>query len=106
MCVLLSVLKPKTIDATRTSFQLKGYVELVDVTGRVIWEDKRGYINNNLPPILDRLGISPKEWIVLATQFESRFKTLVGCKAKLIKAAKALGLERRPAFSSCEALLQ
>ena len=86
-------------------FHLKDYIELVDVTGRAIREDKRGHINNSLPPILNRLGISPKEWMVLATQFESRFKSLIGCKAKLIAAAKAFSLERQPAFRNCESLL-
>jgi hypothetical protein len=33
---------------------LQDYIELVDWTGRAIWEDKQGYIDNNLPPILER----------------------------------------------------
>lgn len=86
-------------------FHLKDYIELVDVTGRAIRQNKRGCIDNNLPPVLERLGIQSREWLVLTTQFESRFKSLVGAKEKLTIAAKALGLERRPAYSNCEALL-
>ncbi|SMF03479.1 hypothetical protein SAMN02745866_00287 [Alteromonadaceae bacterium Bs31] len=86
-------------------FHLKGYIELVDLTGRAIRENKRGYIDDQLPPILDRLNISSREWLVLTTQFESKFKSLVGCKAKLLQAASALGLKRRPAYGNCEALL-
>ena len=38
-------------------FNLTDYIELVELTGRCIREDKRGYIENNLPDILQRLGI-------------------------------------------------
>jgi len=31
-------------------FHLQDYVQLVDITGRAIREDKRGLIDNNLPP--------------------------------------------------------
>jgi len=31
-------------------FKLTDYIELVDWTGRIMRDDKRGYINNNLPP--------------------------------------------------------
>ncbi|WP_045860217.1 hypothetical protein [Teredinibacter purpureus] len=85
-------------------FHLKDYIQLVDITGRAIREHKRGFIDNNLPPILERLNITSREWLTLTTQFESTFKSLVGCKAKLMLAAKVLGLKRRPAFANCEAI--
>ena len=85
-------------------FHLHDYIQLVDITGRAIRDDKRGFIDNNLPPILERLNISSREWLVLTTQFESKFKSLVGCKEKLMLAAKALGLQRRPAYANCEAI--
>ena len=59
-------------------FHLMDYLELVDWTGRIIREDKRGAIDNHLPPILDRLNIEPKHWLYLTRNFESRFKNLVG----------------------------
>lgn len=40
-------------------FKLSDYLELVELTGRVIREDKRGRIPNKLPPILQRLNIEP-----------------------------------------------
>ena len=55
-------------------FRLTDYLELVDWTGRVIREDKRGAIDAELPPILERLGIEPKHWLFLTQHFESRFK--------------------------------
>ena len=56
-------------------FHLQDYIQLVDITGRAIREDKRGCIENNLPPILERLNISNREWLVLTNQFESQFKS-------------------------------
>jgi len=57
----------------------------------------------DLPPILERLNISSREWLILITPFESKLKSLVGCKEKLMLAAKALGLHRTPAYANCEA---
>ncbi|WP_413663089.1 hypothetical protein ACG1BZ_18435 [Microbulbifer sp. CNSA002] len=41
-------------------FQLDHYLELVDWSGRQLHPKKRGAISENIPPILNRLGISPK----------------------------------------------
>lgn len=59
-------------------FHLKDYLELVDQTGGLIREDKRGATPDNLPPILERLDIDPKQWLFMATKFKSLFKSLVG----------------------------
>jgi len=47
------------------------YLALVDWTGRIIRNDKRGHIDNALPPILNRLQISPEQWRINTTQFEA-----------------------------------
>lgn len=86
-------------------FRLSDYIELVEWTGRIIREDKRGTISNQLPPILTRIDIDPKHWITLTTQFESRFKGLVGCVYSLKRAAQQLGFKRTPGLSACSALL-
>jgi REP element-mobilizing transposase RayT len=52
-------------------YSFRDYLNLVDWTGRVIQMDKRGYIGNDLPPILHRLHISPEQWHLNATQFEA-----------------------------------
>jgi len=52
-------------------YAFRDYLELVDWTGRIIRNDKRGFIGNQLPPILHRLQISPKQWHLNTTQFES-----------------------------------
>lgn len=54
-------------------FSLQNYLELVDYTGRVIHPSKRGYIPEAVPPILNRLGLSPKEWLQEACEFEARY---------------------------------
>ncbi|WP_339673565.1 transposase [Dasania marina] len=86
-------------------FHLKDYIELVDWTGRIIRSDKRGAINQQLPPILERLAIEPQQWLTLSTQFESRFKSLVGVKEKLKEMAKIFGYQRTPGLANCAALL-
>jgi len=85
-------------------FRLKDYIELVEWTGRIIREDKRGAIPSNLPPILNRINIDPQHWITLTTKFESRFKGLVGCVYSLKRAAQQLGFKRTPGLSACKIL--
>ena len=38
-------------------FKLDDYLQLVDWTGRILRDDKRGSISESLPPILERLNI-------------------------------------------------
>jgi REP element-mobilizing transposase RayT len=52
-------------------FSFESYLALVDWTGRIIRSDKRGHIENALPPILDRLQISADQWRINTTQFEN-----------------------------------
>jgi REP element-mobilizing transposase RayT len=47
------------------------YLNLVDWTGRIIRNDKRGHIGGSLPPILERLQITAQQWQLNTTQFES-----------------------------------
>ena len=76
-------------------FNLIDYIELVDWTGRIIRDDKRGAIPDSAPPILKRLDISVDHWIELSTKFESRFKGIAG-SAQSIKALCAhFGLTRQ-----------
>jgi hypothetical protein len=79
---------------------LQDYIELVDWTGRVILKDNSGCIDNNLPPILERLEIDPKHWLYMTQNFESTFKGLVGACHRLKKACQALGYRRAPNLSA------
>jgi hypothetical protein len=51
-------------------FAFQDYLELVDWTGRMIRQDKRGYIDTGLPPILRRIHITHEQWRLNTTQFE------------------------------------
>lgn len=55
-------------------FSLEQYLQLVDTTGRVIRDDKRGRIDENLPPILERLSLSQEQWFEHVTQFEVNYQ--------------------------------
>jgi hypothetical protein len=47
------------------AFSNQDYFELVEWSGRVIRDDKRGAIDNKLPPILSRLNLAPEGFIEL-----------------------------------------
>ena len=83
---------------------LLDYLELVDWSGRAIREDKRGAIHEHAPPILQRLNISPQHWLELCTNFESRFKGLVGSVHCVKAIFKQFGLKRHPNFSNSKLL--
>ena len=51
------------------AYRVEDYIELVDWTGRQIREDKRGRIDDDHPPILDRLGIETEHWLYLTQHY-------------------------------------
>lgn len=85
-------------------FKLNDYLELVDWTGRAVRTNKRGCIETSLPPILDRLGIAPTEWLVLTTQFEKRVSTFAGSEQAIRLAAANLGYKKPPGISLAKRL--
>jgi hypothetical protein len=86
-------------------FSLEDYLEMVDWTGRAILENKRGYIPENQPPILDRLQIEPRHWLYMTQHFESRFKGLVGASYTLKAVCRKLEYQRTPNLGAVLALL-
>ena len=80
-------------------FNLVDYLQLVDWTGRCIRGDKMGAIEGTAEPILKRLSITPEHWIYLCTNFESRFKGLVGSAHSLKQACDHFGRQRIPNLS-------
>ncbi len=58
--------------------KLEDYFRLVDETGRIIRHDKRGAINPNVAPILDRLNLCPDKWISFIESLESKYAYAVG----------------------------
>ncbi|AGA32220.1 putative transposase [Thioalkalivibrio nitratireducens DSM 14787] len=47
-------------------------------TGRVIREDKRGYIPGEMPRLLDRLAIDPEQFIATAGRTLRQFGSAIG----------------------------
>ncbi|MCP4389501.1 MAG: transposase [Gammaproteobacteria bacterium] len=52
-------------------YSFPDYLQLIDWTGRAIRSDKRGFIDSDLPSILTRLQISPEQWRINTTRFET-----------------------------------
>jgi len=77
-------------------YGLSDYLELLDWTGRIIRDDKRGAIPGNTPKILDRLNIEAKNWLHSAQHFERSFKIFAGKMASVKAACEALGYQRIP----------
>ena len=68
---------------TRLCFSLIDYFELVDWTGRQVRQDKKGYIDEHIPTLLQQLNISQQQWLKLSQPFERVFAGFAGCREKL-----------------------
>ncbi|WP_175487807.1 transposase [Microbulbifer thermotolerans] len=86
-------------------FQLQDYLELVDWSGRCLRENKRGTIDEQLPPILERLQIDPRHWLYLSRNLESRFTSLVGAAHSVRNACQQLGKRWAQGIHDCERYL-
>jgi hypothetical protein len=64
-------------------FTQADYFALVDTTGRMIREDKRGFIPSEVPPIIQRLGIRPDEWIKHVKYFGRHYGSAAGAVKRL-----------------------
>jgi REP element-mobilizing transposase RayT len=83
-------------------FRLTDYLELVDWTGRILRDDKRGAIPESTPKILQQLNIDPKHWCYLSKNFESQFKSLVGTSYHIKQACEQLGKQWVHGIRACE----
>ena len=86
-------------------FELKDYLELIELTGRCLREDKAGYIEANQPVLLTRLNITPENWLTLSKDFRKLFHGAVGHRAVLTEYCEHKGLKRRTNVSCCDKLL-
>jgi len=55
-------------------FSFEDYLELVDCTGRISQNDKRGAIDEKALPILELLNLDPGQWCERATRFEETYQ--------------------------------
>ena len=80
-----------TTSTPHISLHLTDYIELVDWTGRQIRADKRGAINENVPPILASLGIEQGNWLQNCQKLEAEFRQVIGPAAAIEKFCLAIG---------------
>ncbi|PTA50962.1 transposase [Shewanella morhuae] len=59
-------------------FHFADYLELIDWTSRAIRHDKKGYIDNQRPKLLNELGISPDAWLTSAKEFRRQYSGISG----------------------------
>lgn len=96
---------PRIKMPTGLPFDLADYIQLVDLTGRCIRENKRGYIDAKQPAILARLNISTENWLILTTQFRKCFHGAVGHVDVLTEFCQHQQLKKRATVSICQRLL-
>ncbi|WP_133181266.1 transposase [Shewanella decolorationis] len=84
------------------AFSLMDYVQLVDDTGRIIRNDKRGYISENSAKILTRLNIPHDNWLKLTTEFGKLFHGPVGTLQALTDYCEHLEKRRRHFAKCCQ----
>ena len=66
------------------------YLQLLDWTGRAILPHKRGFIAEDIPPILVRLNIDAKQWLKQHHQLENHYPHFMGHWQSLQKACRQL----------------
>jgi hypothetical protein len=82
--ILMPFTEPNQLKSAESiPVSLADYCKLVDYTGRVIRQDKKGSIDDSAMPILQRIGISHGYWLTLTTQFERHFSYAVGAEHSL-----------------------
>ena len=77
------------------------YIELVDCTGRLIREDKRGAIPDHLDPILARLEIDQTRWVVTVQNYGNHFHRMVGKIESMVTEAKKHGRRWWQGMNAC-----
>jgi hypothetical protein len=65
------------------AFSLLDYIKLLEETGKVIREDKRGYIDEQAFSLLQQLGINSDDWLALAQHFGKQYHQAVGSLSEL-----------------------
>ena len=85
-------------------FDLSDYLQLIELTGRCIKEDKRGFIEESQPSILSRLNISAENWLIITTEFRTQFHGAIGHEDVLSDYCEHQQLKRRQNLSHCNKL--
>ncbi len=72
-------------------FSWLGYVALVDATGRVVREDKRGALSSEATYLLGALGIDAERWMLAASESRRPLQRALGAPGRLQALAARVG---------------
>lgn len=75
-------------DCPQLEFQLVDYLNLIDQTGRIIRQDKKGAIPSHFAPILERINLNHCSWLKMVNGLENNFAYAVGDRNNLIQFSK------------------
>ena len=78
-------------DNNAIAFTLYDYFELADWSGRAIHPNKSGSIDDTTPKLIDRLGISPDDWIEVIKNFRRQYGHFAGSEYALRQCANDHG---------------
>ena len=81
--IKLSLFIGSSLKENGVAFDLKDYLELADWTGRIVRDDKRGFINPNTPNILQKLQLDEQIWLETIQGFSKGFHSFVGPEEQL-----------------------
>ena len=76
----------------------------MDWTGRAIRADKRGFIPDDVPPILSRLGVEAGSWIETVRHFRRHFFDFVGPADVMARHSQAFGRRWLRGVGACRKL--
>ena len=77
--------------ANALPFTLKDYIDLVDWTGRAARADKRGFIPDHCPPVVNRLGLDEDQWLVLALDIQKQSLQAIGGLEAVQRYSQSMG---------------
>jgi len=93
---------PKQGQPEGIQMRLSDYLELVDSTGRILKNNKRGAISADSEKILTRLDIDEDQWLEMTSSFEDCFSSFVGGESSLRTACESLHYQRPPGLATCK----
>ena len=76
-------------DKEAIAFSAPDYFALVDWSGRAIHPNKSGFIDSNIPKLIDDLGLSEDEWLENVRNFRRHYGNFAGSKESLKRCANA-----------------
>ncbi len=83
------------------SISFDEYLYILDILGREIQPDKKGFIPLDLKPILQRLSIVTECWFGILENYENRFRRILGRASHVMEQARGTGLNWFHGIKAC-----